>query len=331
MEEDRTRARIEARLGILSAVGNAFLALLKLGLGWAGQSRALFSDGVHNVADLLVGGVGALSARVAEKPPDEDHPYGHGKAEVLVAAGVAAFLSVLALLLVAQGIASFGNPEPPIPSWETLAAALFSLGLKVILYRTTIREAERLSSYALRAVALDHRSDIWGSAAAASGILGSYLACATPYAWFRHADAVGSIVVAVLILHMAYDLLRETGDILMERTLPSETLERYAQVVRSFPEVRHIDRLRARTHGHYILVDLRIAVDEDLTVAQGHELGRAVKEALIAGDPRIREVLVHLNPYPRPTAAGSIPDAGRPATSGLPRTEDERETSGRSP
>ncbi|HHO81577.1 MAG TPA: cation transporter [Bacillaceae bacterium] len=318
MEDDRTRARIEARLGILSTLGNAFLALLKLVLGWAGQSRALFADGIHNVADLLVGSVGALSARVAEKPPDEDHPYGHGKAEVLAAAGVAAFLGAVALLLAVQGIASLRNPEPPIPSWETLAAALFSLVLKGILYRATIREAERLSSYALQAVALDHRSDIWGSLAAALGILGSYLVCATPFAWFRHADAVGSLVVAALILCMAYNLLRETGDILMERTLPVETLERYARIVRSFPEVRNIDRLRARTHGHYVLVDLRIAVDENLTVAKGHALGRAVKEALIADDPRIREVLVHLNPYPRPAAEGE-----RPAAAGPSRTEDE--------
>jgi cation diffusion facilitator family transporter len=115
--------------------------------------------------------------------------------------------------------------------------------------------------------------------------------------FLAYGDPVAGIIVSFLVLRLAYGMGRESFDVLMERSVSIEQIEQYAALIRSVPEVKRIDRLRAREHGHYVLVDARLAVSGTLTIQEGHDISRLIKKIMKEQHSDVDEVLVHLNPW----------------------------------
>lgn len=280
----------------ISIAANIFLTVIKVGVGfWAG-SDALFADGIHSAIDI-VASVAALSAlSIAYRPADEEHPYGHGKAEDLAS-------SIVSLvLIVAGGYIAYSSVRgvflPPHDLGQAaLYVAIISLVMKEILYRYTKRLGDSLNSPALKALAQDHRSDIWGSWAAAIGVTGVLLGAHIHVSVLCYADPVAGFCVGLLILRTSYKMGTSAVNALMERNVDSELLESYKELVSSVSGIVSIDRLRARNLGHYILVDVRVSVQGDKSVQEGHDITLEVKTAIMDAYPEVSEVLVHLNPY----------------------------------
>jgi cation diffusion facilitator family transporter len=280
----------------VSIAANIFLTVIKVGVGiWAG-SNALFADGIHSAIDI-VASVAALSAlSIAYRPADEEHPYGHGKAEDLASSIVSL------MLIVAAGYIAYSSAHgiflPPHDlSQAALYVAIVSLVVKEFLYQYTKRLGDSLNSPALRALAQDHRSDIWGSWAAVIGVGGSLLGVYIHVPVLSYADPVAGFFVGLLILRTSYKMGISAVNALMERNVDSELLESYRELVLSVSGIVSVDRLRARNLGHYILVDVRLSVHGDKSVQEGHDITREVKTAIMEAYPEVREVLVHLNPY----------------------------------
>jgi cation diffusion facilitator family transporter len=286
----------------VSTILNVFLMVIKGGIGiWAG-SDALFADGVHSATDSLASMAVLGAVVVSNRPADEDHPYGHGKAEVIASALVAVILALAGLdVLYSSGRSIFEKHTSAETTWNlellALYAAIFSLIVKELLYRYTIRSARQLDSQALWALAEDHRSDVWASLAAAVGIGLTIYGLVSGIHWLTYADPVAGILVGFLILHMAYSMGYAAVQTLMERNADPEFMKSLEDCIWSVEGVQRIDRIRAREHGHYILVDIRISVYGTLTVQEGHDLSRKVKHTIMEKHPRVQEVLIHLNPY----------------------------------
>ncbi|WP_411344865.1 cation diffusion facilitator family transporter [Paenibacillus sp. WLX1005] len=280
----------------LSLISNVALTLLKLIVGVLFNSQVLIADGIHNAGDVIASATALGSMRISAIPPDEDHPYGHGKAEVLGASMVAVIL-LLAALYIGYHSVMLLFEAPSQPHVIALLAAAVSLVWKLLLYIYTMRIGREANSKGLIATAQDHLADVYASGAAFLGIglglIGEYYG----YGLLAYGDPLAGIVVALLILKLAYSTGRESIDILMEKAVHPEKIEAYTAVLTAMPEVKRIDRIRAREHGHYIVVDVRIGVDASLTIQQGHDISRLMKKNIMHSDAQVTEVLVHLNPW----------------------------------
>ncbi|WP_010491713.1 cation diffusion facilitator family transporter [Paenibacillus elgii] len=280
----------------ISLVSNIVLTLLKLTVGFLSGSQVLLADGVHNAGDVIATAAALSSMRISKRPADDDHPYGHGKAEVLGSAFVAIVLALAALFIGYHATAALFE-EPAEASVLALIAAFVSLAWKQALYMYTIRIGRQTNSKGLIATAYDHLADVYASLAAVVGIALAMLGEAWSIPYLAYGDPLAGIIVSILVLKLAYSMGQEAFDVLMEKAVKPEKLGEYAALIITIPQVKRIDRLRAREHGHYILVDLRVSIPGELTVQEGHDISRQIKRAIMERHADVDEVLIHLNPW----------------------------------
>lgn len=280
----------------ISLLSNVLLTGLKLIVGITFNSQVLIADGIHSAGDIIATATAYSSMRVSGKPPDEDHPYGHGKAEVL-GAGVVAFILIAASLYMGYHavLAFFGPPSKA--HLIALGAAIISLIAKQILYVYTLRLSKQTNSKAMLATAYDHLADVYASLAATVGIGLGWLGERNDIDWLSYGDPAAGVVVSLLVLKLGVDMAREAVDVLMDKSLSPDKIEDITEHLHEVSEVKRIDRLRAREHGHYVLVDARVSVLGTLTIQEGHDIIRKIKQKLMDAHPEVDEVLVHLNPW----------------------------------
>jgi cation diffusion facilitator family transporter len=291
-----TRESISKKVLLISAWSNAVLAIGKILIGWFGNSDAVFADGIHSGTDVLTAIIALFIIKISNKPADEDHPYGHGKAEVMSSGIVGILLILVSFYLGYQGL--IGLIEPfKAPSILTLYVAILSFGMKQYLYRYSLTKAKQFKSKAIEAIALDHKADIVASFTAAIGVALAHIGLTMNIHWLFYSDKIASIVVALLILKMAIEILVESFNILLERNINGDVLADLNQMIAQFKDVKRIDKVRAREHGHYIMVDVRISIDHDKTIEEGHNLAKEIKFTLMKKYNNIVEVLIHLNPF----------------------------------
>ncbi|KGM45860.1 cation diffusion facilitator family transporter [Neobacillus niacini] len=290
------RESLAKKIAWISVISNVILTVGKIIIGWYGNSDAVFADGIHSAADVFASVIVLLVIKISNKPADKEHPYGHGKAEVIVSGIVGILLFLVSIYVVYEGISGFFH-EVETPSFLAMWVAIISYITKIILYRSSLKVAKEHNSKAIEAIAFDHKADIVASIAAAIGVLLSIIGEHFNILLLHYGDKAASIFVAYLIFKISKEMLMEAFDILLERNIDAETLQEYINVVNEFQEVKRIDRIRAREHGHYILVDLRISIDHFKTIKEGHDLAKSIKGRLMERYDNIDEVLIHLNPY----------------------------------
>ncbi|MFS0558289.1 cation diffusion facilitator family transporter [Brevibacillus centrosporus] len=293
MGKPTNSAIIAAWAGLIS---NIILTVIKLFVGLYYGSKVLLADGIHNAGDVFAS-VAAFSAmRISKKPADEKHPYGHGKAEVIASGIVAVVLAVAAIVIAYHSVHTLFSPAPGA-NVIALIAALVSLIWKQILFKYTIKIGKEQNSKGLIATAYDHLADVYASQAAVIGIGLGYIGELKNIPLLAYGDPFAGIVVSLIVLKLAYKMGRESIDTLMEKTVDSSKIQEFTELIFSVPEVMRIDRLRAREHGHYILVDVRASVSGALTVKEGHDISRLIKQRIMEYHKDVDEVLVHINPW----------------------------------
>jgi cation diffusion facilitator family transporter len=275
---------------------NFILTALKVIVGATFNSTALLADGIHNGGDVIASIATLSSMKVSSQPADPEHPYGHGKAEDIATIVVAFILAFAGVYLIYESASALFLSPHKATVW-TLGAAFVSLIWKQALYTYTMRAGKRSRSKSLMATAYDHLADVWASLAAVVGIgiayLGSYFSI--PFA--KYGDPIAGILVSLLIFKVAYVMGNKAIQVLMESSVPEEVKIAYREIINSLPQVKRIDRLRAREQGNYILIDLRISIPWDLTIKEGHDITRYIRDKIIETHPDVVEVLIHLNPW----------------------------------
>ncbi|PYI52714.1 cation-efflux pump [Paenibacillus flagellatus] len=282
----------------VSLISNIMLTIIKIAVGLVFRSQVLLADGVHNAGDVIATAAALSSMRISKRPADDDHPYGHGKAEVLGSGIVSIILALAALYIGYHAVLGFFE-EPAQASLIAFGAAVLSLVWKQALYVYTLRVGRESNSKGLLATAYDHLADVYASAAAVAGIGLAWIGEHYGIGWLSYGDPAAGIIVSLLVLKLAWHMGQEAIDILMEKNVSSEKLSEYVTLIRGIPEVKRIDRIRAREHGHYILVDLRVSIPGEMTIQEGHDISRTIKTAIMDRHQEVDEVLIHLNPWYR--------------------------------
>lgn len=286
------RAQESARL-VLRGIGlNATLAVVKLAGGVFGHTYALIADAAESMLDILSSTLVWMGFQVAAKPPDADHPYGHGKAEPLAGLAVALFIFGMAGWIGWHAVDEIMTPHRA-PAWWTLLVLAGVIVTKALFSRRMGAAGEAVGSTALGIEALHHWSDALTSAAAFVGIC---IALWGGQGW-ETADDWAALFACVLIAFNGVGMfLKALGDV-MDTALPQNLENEVRGLALAVPGVQALHKVRMRKSGLSLLVDIQVQVDGNLTVREGHDIAHAVKDALLASVPHgIDDVTVHIEP-----------------------------------
>ncbi|HWL24956.1 MAG TPA: cation diffusion facilitator family transporter [Ureibacillus sp.] len=282
--------------GWISLISNIVLTFLKIVVGAIFHSPVLLADGYHNAGDVIASGATLASMRISKRPADEDHPYGHGKAEVLSSAIVGIILILAACYIAFESIKVFFE-APEKAGIIAFVTAIISLIWKLALYVYTMKIGKKENSKGLIATANDHLADVYASLAAVVGIGLAIIGEAYQINILLYGDPIAGLIVTILVFRLAYGMLVEAGASLMEKSVDHKLLDAFQKLILTVTEVKRIDRLRARESGHYILVDLRVSVPGNLSIQEGHDIIRKIKKTIMEHHEDVAEVLIHLNPW----------------------------------
>jgi len=281
------------RATFIGLIANAVLTSAKLLAGIFGHSHALVADAVESLADIFSSLIVWRGLVVAAAPADEDHPYGHGKAEPLAAAVVATLLLLAAGWIIIQAVREIAQPHLA-PAPFTLIVLLVSVLIKEALFRFVLREAISVESSAVKTDAWHHRSDAITSLAAAIGISVALIGGKG----YQSADDVAAIVAAAIIAWNGWRLLRPALDELMDTAPAPEVIERIRRIATTTKGVDRVEKCIVRKMGYYFYVDMHVEVDPQMSVQRAHEIAHDVKDKVREKFSRVRDVLVHVEPSP---------------------------------
>ena len=275
---------------LVGLVTNVALAVFKLLAGIFGFSYAMIADAIHSFSDCLATGTVYVGLRIAEKPTDERHPYGHANAETIAAFLVALIILATGVFVGVSAVQLIAHKHFETPATIALAAAATSIIIKEWMFRYTLKVGERNNSPAVIANAWDHRSDAYSSMAALAGIVGAKLA-------FPYLDPIAGLAVSALIVKMSVTLLRPNIGILMDERPEPAVLDKIRASALEVGGVEAIDSMRVHRRGSTFSIDIEMAVDSRLTVEQGHRVASGVKSKLLSEVEHVQDVMVHVNPY----------------------------------
>lgn len=282
----------------LGVVVNIVLTIIKLWGGIVGNSRALIADAVHSASDVISSFVVLFGVRAANKPPDDDHPYGHGKYESVAALIVAILLIVIGIeILVSSVQLIFANEAPQVPKVIALVIIVISIVVKEGLYQYKIRLGRKIKSDALIADAWHHRSDSISSIVALIGVGIAMIGGQFGIPYLHFFDVIAGAFIAAIIMYVGYGLAKDSVRLSAELILNKEESMKFYETVEAIDGVIQIDSLYARTHGSYLVIDMKIGVKKTLTVGEGHDIAELVRSELMREYEEVSEVFVHVNPY----------------------------------
>jgi len=279
---------------LIGIVANAALAVAKGIAGYLGNSYALVADAIESASDVVSSGIVYLGLKVAARPPDENHPYGHGKAEPLAALTVSLALLGAAAVIALQSVREIATPHHA-PAPFTLVVLVLVVLTKETLFRLVFRVGHEVDSIAVKTDAWHHRSDAITSSAAFVGISIALIGGVG----YESADDWAALLASAVITYNAARFLRASLNELTDAS-PSRDLEiQVRRVAGSFPGVIALDKCFVRKMGLDYFVDLDVIVDGGIAVREGHRIAHGVQEALRRTNPRISRVYVHVEPHDR--------------------------------
>ncbi len=291
-----TREKDIYKVTLVGSAGNVALLTFKFIAGILGHSSAMIADAVHSLSDFVTDVVVLVFVSISAKPQDQSHDYGHGKFET-----IATFLIGLALVAAATGIVVSGvlkltawwsGDELEAPGWIALWAALLSILIKELLYQYTVRKGRKLDSQVMIANAWHHRSDALSSVGAAIGIGGAI--------WLGQRwtvlDPLASIVVGLMLVRVAWELLKTSMGELTECSLPAETEQEIMEIIQSFADVQEPHNLRTRRIGNRVAIEAHVRMDGQLPLQTVHERATTIERKLKERFGPKTHVTLHMEP-----------------------------------
>ena len=277
---------------LIGIIASAFLAAIKIFTGIIGNSYALIADGIESLTDIFTSSIVLTGLYFAAKPPDEDHPYGHGKAEPFAGIAVSFGIFIAAMIIVVQSVYEIITPHHA-PAPFTLIVLIIVIITKEALFRFVIKVGTTVNSVAVKSDAWHHRSDAITSAAAFIGISFALIGGEG----YESADDFAALFASVIIILNAYKIFKPALFELLDTAPPAKTVQKVRDTAVKVEHVMGIDKCFVRKMGFDYFVDIHVLVDANLPVHKGHEIAHQVKDQLMKEYSNISDVLVHIEPF----------------------------------
>ncbi|MBL4935758.1 cation transporter [Clostridium sp. YIM B02515] len=287
MEEKYNDLRLAERGARVSIIAYISLSLIKLGIGYMSGSKALTADGLNNTTDIIASVAVLIGLKISRKPADDDHPYGHFRAETVSSL-------IASLIMIGVGLDVLYNADHSIiffkaqaPDLIAAAVAVFCALVIYFVYRYNKKIASKINSSGLMAAAKDNLSDAWVSIGTAVGITASQFGLP----WI---DPLAAVIVGILIVKTGWEIFREAAHNLTDGFDKNE-LDNMTKSIKKISGVKNVKDIRARIHGNNILLDVIVGVSADLTVLEGHIITEEIENNL-RSEFNITEAIVHVEP-----------------------------------
>ena len=269
---------------------NLGVAVAKIAFGYTSGAISILSDGFHSLTDAASNVAGLIGVNAAQRPPDEDHPYGHRKYETVAAAGVTIFLVLLVVEVIRNAFNNLtGRSAPHEISTASFIVMLVTVAVNLGVVAYESREAERLGSEVLLADATQTRGDVWSSLTVIGALVGARLGLPI-------LDPLAALVVAGFIGYAGFQVARATTGILSDRIVISDAdLER---IVMNVPGVIGCEKIRTRGSSDHVFLDLHVWMPPEMSLHDAHDLSHVVKDRLMARYPQIADAVIHIEPPP---------------------------------
>ena len=286
MNQEQHSISVE-RGAYVSILAYVFLSALKLIIGYIGHSKGLWADGLNNLTDIIASIAVLIGLKISKRPPDQDHLYGHLRAETIASLVSAFIMATVGLQVIRDAIKAFFIEETEAISMLTAYAALFSAIVMYGVYRYNLSLSKKTNNAAMNAVAQDNRSDALVSIGALVGILGTKLGLE----WL---DGVAALAVGIIICKTAWDIFFASAHSLSDG-FNVDLLEEIGETISKTEGVKQMSEIKARMHGNEILVEATILVNPSLTVIQSHEITVHIEENLLKNH-NIKHAIIHIEP-----------------------------------
>lgn len=284
------RAKIQ-QITLIGLVANIFLSIIKFIIGFFGNSQAVIADALHSFSDTSSDLIILFGVKYWTAPPDESHPYGHHKIESFITILIGLILIIVAATIGYEGIADLLEGKTPHLNPVVTLGPLISIVVKEILFKITYKVGIETHSSALKANAWHHRTDAISSIpvllAVSASLINEKLA---------FLDQIGAIIVSAFIIKVGLTILFQNINDLLDTGISKKQVKQIEKTILAQKDVEGVHKLRTRKLAHYIYIDLHLEVDGNMSVTQGHQISEDVKEILIRKNPKIIDVLVHLEP-----------------------------------
>lgn len=282
------------RVTLIGMVGNTLLAGLKMAVGAVAGSIGLVADGIHSLSDCLTDIAVILGVHLGSKKPDPEHPYGHGRLETFSTAFIAIILIAVGGGMIYKASMAIAKMHTDESQGVTISSAVIwvaslSVVLKELLYQWTRVVAVRTHSTALYANAWHHRSDALSSVAVVVG------AVAVKFG-YPHGDQLAAITVGLMVIMVGVKVFGGCLHEFSERAVDEQTVKKITAILESEERIRQWHRLRTRTVGREIFIDLHILVDSDLNIKEAHAISDALERDMHDQMSRPVNVIVHVEP-----------------------------------
>lgn len=295
IDQEQDFERTAMRVSSVSIAANFILTAFKLFAGVIAHSGAMISDAIHSASDVFSTVVVMIGIRISRKASDKDHPYGHERMECVAAIVLATILAATGLGIgytAVKKIAGGDYENLTVPGLLALIAALVSILVKEVMYQYTKIEARRIDSGALMADAWHHRSDALSSIGALIGIGGARLG-------FPILDPVASLIICLFIETAAYEIFMDAVDKMVDKACDEETEAALRECAAAQEGVLGVDLLHTRVFGNKVYVDIEICADGEETLRRAHETAEQVHDAIEKNFPKVKHIMVHVNPGER--------------------------------
>ncbi len=269
---------------------NAALMIMKLLAGYFGRSEAVFADGMESAADFIALGSSLIALRIGSRPFDEAHPYGHGKAESISAVIVSLVIFATGGWILVRSVHAIIDKVYEVPAAIAVAAAFLTIITKEALYRYSITAGKKLGSPAILAVARDHRKDAITSVSTLVGVTGAYFGLTAM-------DPVAAGITSFFIFHIGFETFMAAAHDLMDGIPAGDYLEDMRKIAEGVPGVEHVHEIRCRRSGQYLIVDLKLDMDPEMTVRESHRIATEVKKLIFERHLNVGDVMIHVNPH----------------------------------
>jgi cation diffusion facilitator family transporter len=276
---------------ILSLAVNIILSIFKFIIGFLGNSQAVVADALHSFSDTSSDIVILFGVKYWTAPPDEDHPYGHHKIESCTTIIIGFILLFVAGSIGYNGIVSLMDYKQTQLNWIVTIGPVISIIAKEILFKITYKVGIKINSPSLKANAWHHRTDAISSIPVLIAVLASLI---DPRLGFL--DQIGAIVVSAFIIKVGFEILFTNINDLLDTGISKEKIIEIEETITAIKDVKGVHKLRTRKLANYIYIDLHLEVDGQMSVLQGHDISEEVKQGLIQSNPKIIDVMVHLEP-----------------------------------
>ncbi|MBN1548658.1 MAG: cation transporter [Syntrophaceae bacterium] len=268
---------------------NAILMFMKLLAGYFGDSEAVFADGIESASDFIAILSTLVALKIGRKPFDKEHPYGHGKAESISAIMVAFIIFTAGAGILYKAVHTIFAGNYLEPHLIAVVAAFFTIIVKETIYHITHRVSKQLESPAVEAIAKDHHKDALTSVATLIGVGGAYFG-------ISFLDPLAAALTALFIFHIGWVTFRSAICDLMDSQVSGDILDAITSIAESVTGVERVHEIRGRRSGQYMIIDLKLEMDPEMTVKRSHEIATEVKRQIFVKISNIGDVMIHINP-----------------------------------